>query len=55
MKKEGLKLEDIKFFSLLPKKDAPQNEFYPYMSSSIGFKPTSSIFTYLNKQLSSGK
>ena len=54
MKKEGLNLEDIKFFSLVPTKDAKQNQNYPYPGRSIGFKPTSSLFTYLNKQLSSG-
>jgi hypothetical protein len=46
--KQGIKMGDQKMFSIVPLKDEPKNSKYQYSTRSIGFKPTASIFTYLN-------
>jgi hypothetical protein len=49
-----VKPNTLKIYSLVPIKDAKQNEHYPYTMRSVGLKPSAPIFNYLNDQMSSG-
>ena len=54
MAKNDLKPKSLPIYSLVPTKDAKQNENYPYTMRSVGLKPSAPIFDYLNGQISSG-